>query len=138
MISRHIIVIASVFAGLILSTSLFAQNEAPNPCSDIKTSQQVDECARNDYQAADQLLNDVYKRLMRQIDRDYKANSKLGDDFRSNLKKAQQAWLKYRDANCAVEAFEIEPSTIAHATAVNACLARMSSERTQELGKISK
>ena len=84
------------------------------------------------------MLNDVYKRLMQQIDRDYRSNSKLGDEFRSNIKKAQQAWLKYRDANCAVEAFEVEVGTSAHTTTVNVCLARMSRERTQELANISK
>jgi uncharacterized protein YecT (DUF1311 family) len=111
--------------------------EQPIPaCGNIQTSQQVDECAAEQYKSSDQVLNEVYKQLMRKIDLDYKAVPKLGEEYRSAVKRAQQAWLKFRDASCAVEAFEIESGSAAHTTTVNGCLARMSTERTRELKQL--
>ncbi|WP_081001573.1 DUF1311 domain-containing protein [Pseudomonas chlororaphis] len=46
--------------------------------------------------------------------------------------------MKYRDANCELEAFEVEVGRPAHITIVNNCVARMSEECTAYLNGVMK
>lgn len=115
-----------------------ADTTASNPCADVQTSQQVNECAAKRYELADHDLNDTYKQFMHKIDKDYKAMPKLGIKYRSAIKRAQQAWIKYRDTNCSALAFETETGSLAETSTLNDCLARMTSERTNELKNLLK
>lgn len=49
--------------------------------------------------------------------------------------ESQRAWLKLRDTNCTLEAFEVEVGQPAYVTTVNNCIARMSLERSIYLDK---
>ena len=81
------------------------------------------DCAGKEYQKTDAELNAVYKQLMASLsDREHQAS----------LRAAQQAWLKYRDANCEFEAFENRGGTI-YPLVYTSCLAAVTRARTKEL-----
>jgi len=109
---------------LIVSVNSSAQGQQDkSPCDNAQTTIEMGECAGREYQKADAELNSVYRQLM----------SSLSDrESESALKTAQQAWLKYRDANCEFETFDSRGGTI-HPVAYSFCLAHMTSTRTKEL-----
>jgi uncharacterized protein YecT (DUF1311 family) len=82
----------------------------------------MNQCAGKDYQSADAVLNQVYPRLVAKLDNDEKAQ----------LKEAQTAWLKYRDANCEFVADQFKGGTMRPMIYAN-CLADMTRKRTIEL-----
>jgi uncharacterized protein YecT (DUF1311 family) len=103
------------------------------PCIDVEISQQVYECIVAKYKAADSVLNETYKQVMAKIAADHKETPKLGEDFKLAVKKAQQAWIKFMESNCAAEAFDIDPGTSAYATAISGCRSDMTIQRIKEL-----
>ena len=104
-------------------------------CGETSASQQVDVCAKLAKDSADADLNSSYKKLLDRVKTQYQADRNIGDSFIAKLKESQRAWLKLRDANCALEAFEIEVGQPAYVTTVNNCIAKMSLERTSYLDK---
>jgi uncharacterized protein YecT (DUF1311 family) len=107
-----------------MATNAVAQNpQTPDPCDNAETTVEMRDCAGKEYKAADAELNTVYKQLM----------ASLSDHpYEAALKTAQQAWLKYRDANCEFEAFDNRGGTI-YPVVYNSCLAVMTRARTKEL-----
>lgn len=59
-------------------------------CNPDGNQAELNQCALDDYQAADKQLNDTWKKLMLKFKNDKTASSKL--------KIAQKAWLAFRDA----------------------------------------
>ncbi|HEV2863148.1 MAG TPA: lysozyme inhibitor LprI family protein [Pyrinomonadaceae bacterium] len=93
-----------------------------HPCEGHGSQAEATACAGKEYRAADAELNRVYKQLM----------SKLDAGEQDFLKKAETAWIKYRDAQC-----EYEDSFYAGGTMrpmITAfCMARVTKARTAEL-----
>ena len=91
-------------------------------CEERSSQAEASGCAYREYQAADAELNTVYRRLA----------SKLDAGALEFLKKAENAWLKYRDSNC-----EYEDSFYLGGTMrpmINSlCMARVTKARTAEL-----
>lgn len=116
---------ATVFLLLLLLATgyTFGQGtKKPDPCANAQTQAEMNNCAGKEYQAADAVLNQVYRKLV----------SMLDDEEKAQLKEAQTAWLKYRDANCDFVADQYKGGTMrpmAHAT----CLADVTKNRTTEL-----
>ena len=98
------------------------QKQPPARCGDAATQYEANQCANKEYLAADAELNKVYKQL----------TEKLDDAQRARLKDAETAWLKYRDSNCEYESSFYLGGSIRPAIH-SFCLARMTSERTDEL-----
>ncbi|WP_088236271.1 lysozyme inhibitor LprI family protein [Pseudomonas viridiflava] len=105
-------------------------------CINSGTSQEVDACAKAEKNTADARLNDSYKKLIARAQRQYRSDARLGDEFKAKLKESQRAWLKLRDTNCPLEAFEIEVGQAAYLTTINNCVAGMSLERAAYLDKV--
>ncbi|WP_458378815.1 lysozyme inhibitor LprI family protein [Pseudomonas chlororaphis] len=59
-----------------------------------------------------------------------------GEKFIAKLKESQRSWIKLRDTDCPLEAFEIEVGKPAYETTISNCIARMSLERSVYLDKI--
>lgn len=92
------------------------------PCANAGSQADMNDCAGREYKAADTTLNQVYRQLV----------SLLDDEEKLQLKEAQTAWLKYRDANCEFVGGQYKGGTMrpmVHAM----CLADMTSSRTGEL-----
>ncbi|WP_440974892.1 lysozyme inhibitor LprI family protein [Pseudomonas koreensis] len=109
---------------------------AQDDCSHVASSLEMVPCSEAAKKAADAQLNVSYKQLMARLESDYRADPALGAEYAAKVKESQRAWLKLRDANCPLEAFEIETGMPAHVFAVNSCIARMSRERSAYLDKI--
>jgi len=92
------------------------------PCSKAQTQAEMNICAGREYQAADAELNQVYRKLV----------AMLNDEEKSQLKGAQNAWLKYRDANCEFVADQYKGGSI-RPMIDGLCLAGVTRNRTAEL-----
>ena len=91
-------------------------------CADAQSQAEMTICWGNQYKAADAKLNQVYRQF----------TAKLDDEEKTQLKTAQTAWLKYRDANCEFVADQYKGGTIRPMIAA-ICLADVTDNRTREL-----
>lgn len=108
-----------------------------NPCEKIEASQQIAQCAEYKKDQSDKHLNSAYKATLDRIKHQYEQSPTLADQYISLLRGAQRKWIKLRDADCKLEAFEIEETTEAHQTTINNCISRMSENRANYLKNIA-
>lgn len=127
-----LICMLGTFALLPVSAA-FAQDD----CSEISSSSQVVPCSEVAKNTADSQLNMSYHQLMARLESQYSVDPKLGAEYSAQVKESQRAWIKLRDTNCAVEAFEIEVGKPAYVAVVNNCIAKMSRERSAYLDGIA-
>jgi len=85
---------------------------------------QMQELHSNEYKRVDKLLNQIYK----------KAIKNFGSDKReiNNLKKAQRFWIKYKEAECYTQAHPYRDGT-GELTMVLPCLIELTQIRTKIL-----
>ncbi|MEA3011732.1 MAG: hypothetical protein QOD42_277 [Sphingomonadales bacterium] len=102
-------------------------------CALVTTQMELTACAQQDFERADAELNRLWREIIegaRETDRT-PGNGRTAEDNRSEaaiLRRAQRAWLAYRDAQCEYEGLgnrggSLEPMD------VNLCLARLTRER---------
>ncbi len=118
--------IALLFAGFslgFLTLPTLAETE-PN-CKDPQTQVEMTMCAGRAAKSSDRELNQMY----RQVRAKYKGTSQ--DD---RLVTAQLAWMKFRDAECAVSAGRYEGGTMAP-MAYAGCVDRLTQQRTKDLAR---
>lgn len=124
-------------AVLVFSVSFaFAQNgELDVDCANQITQLDMNVCAARDYEAADTELNAVYRKAMdavREMDEQVKD---LGDHYVGAveaLKRAQRAWIGYRDGQCELAGFEARGGSM-EPMLISSCLADLTTKRTVEL-----
>lgn len=108
---------------LIFSVTLLGQNQGKkDPCADAQSQAEMNMCWGKEYKAADAKLNKTYQDFM----------SKLDESEKIQLKNAQLAWLKYRDANCDFVADQYKGGTMRPMIAA-ICLADVTNTRVNEL-----
>jgi uncharacterized protein YecT (DUF1311 family) len=105
-----------------LCATFFAQNQTKDPCADAQSQAEMNMCWGKEYKAADARLNEAYRQFM----------TKLNDEEKAQLKKAQLAWITYRDANCDFVADQYKGGTMRPMIAA-ICLADVTNNRTTEL-----
>ena len=91
-----------VFAGAVLAC-LLIQDAFAIDCANAVTTIDMKECASADLQKADKALNATYRKLMAKLD------DKISKE---KLKKAQKAWIAFRDANAEFGADEVRGGTM--------------------------
>ena len=110
----------------ICCASFAQQQRKQDPCETAEqTGVTVDlvNCSSKKLAEADANLNKTYRELI----------GKLGDKkWELNLRSAQQAWIKYRDANCGFVS-ELSGGGSSSTFEYNFCLADMTTARTKEL-----
>ena len=114
----------TVFALLFLMAGAYAfgQGKKTEPCADAQTQADMNICCGNQYKSADTQLNKTYQQLAALLEADEKAQ----------LKNAETAWIKYRDANCDFVADQYKGGTI-RPMIYAICLADVTNNRTTEL-----
>jgi len=117
-----------LFLSLIVFVSFgtYAQQRKQDPCEKANESGvTVDlvECSQKTLAEADAELNKVYRQLIARMS---------NRQWEAKLRTAQQAWIKYRDANCDYES-EFSGGGSASTFEYNFCLADMTSTRTKQL-----
>ena len=108
--------------GLMLVGAALAQDQKKDPCAEAQTQTDMNICWGKEYKAADAQLNAAYREF----------TSKLSPEETAQLKAAQLAWIKFRDANCEFVASQYKGGTIRPMIAAM-CLADVTSARTSEL-----
>lgn len=95
-----------------------------DPCANPQTTAEMRDCAGREYKQADDELNKVYRQLMARIGND--------EGRKTALRTAQQAWIKYRDANCDFASYLTRGGTIEPVVRYN-CMTGMTVSRMKEL-----
>ncbi|MCU0947921.1 MAG: lysozyme inhibitor LprI family protein [Porphyrobacter sp.] len=124
-----------------LALALLMQAAAPpDPawnCADPQFQQEMNWCAGQDYEAADQELNAqwaITRAAMTARDADWaplrSADKRPG--WSASLLAAQRGWLRYRDAHCALEGYEARGGSL-EPLLVLTCKAQATRARTAEL-----
>lgn len=93
-----------------------------NRCS-IGGQQQMNACLASEYSIVDKRLNEKYKRLIRSLEDD------------STLKKAQLAWLQFRDLECDYSNSGIGREGSLYSFAQSACLIDLTEKRNRDLDR---
>lgn len=107
-------------AVLLLSASALADE-----CASLSTQTEMSSCAAQQYQAADKTLNQTYQTALKQA----------AAPQRDLLKKAQQAWIALRDADCTLIGSGTEGGSI-QPMIVNQCLTEKTNEREAWLASL--
>ena len=107
---------------LLAAGSASGQGTKKAPCSDANTQAEMNICAGKEYKTADASLNRVYQQLVAMLDTAEK----------DQLKEAQTAWIKYRDANCDFVGDQYKGGSI-RPMIYGLCLADVTRNRTTEL-----
>lgn len=114
--------LALALFALSCSFALAQERKQKDPCVDAQSQAEMNICWGNEYKAADARLNQVYRQFV----------AKLDDEEKAQLRNAQTAWLKYRDANCEFVADQYKGGSIRPMIAA-ICLADVTDNRTTEL-----
>lgn len=118
-------------ASLILFASAGCGDDAPpvskpeaiaEDCADAATQADMNACAAEQYRAADDELNRVYRVVTRS----------LPEERVESIRAAQRNWIPFRDSKCESEAADVEGGSL-YPTVLNACLADLTRQRTAEL-----
>src|SRR5258705_3971329 len=97
-----------------------------DPCKDPSTSNGMAECTRQNWKAADQVLN-----------KEYQARLQRSDETGKNLlRKAQRAWVSFRDAQCALEE-DVERGGHIAPTIYFQCMERTTNARIKQLRAVA-
>lgn len=95
---------------------------AANKCASIAANDQLTECLAEEFSKEDAALNKAYNDL----------KVRLGDDEKELLKKAQLAWLSYRDKDCEFQALAVAGGQAYQPTYIS-CQTDKTLRRTKEL-----
>jgi len=114
----------SLLIALVMTAGFVAGQgrKKPEPCADAQSQAEMNNCWGNEYKKADAQLNQTYQQLA----------AMLEDEDKTELKAAENAWIKYRDALCDFVADQYKGGSIRpmiHAI----CLGDVTSNRTTEL-----
>ena|SRR6201989_204336 len=92
------------------------------PCESRGSQAEANDCAYQEYKAADAELNKVYGQLAGVLDAEDKAS----------LKESELAWIKYRDSTCTFESSQYKGGTM-RGMIEAFCLTRVTKARTADL-----
>jgi uncharacterized protein YecT (DUF1311 family) len=113
----------------LLGASAAAQG---NDCAKAVTQLELNQCAYDDWQAADADLNTAYQAAMRMAkDRD-RDLPKGETGWSEALRDAQRAWITFRDKACEAEGYAMHGGS-AEPLLVYGCLHSLTEERARQL-----
>ncbi|EPL7510778.1 lysozyme inhibitor LprI family protein [Klebsiella aerogenes] len=111
---------------LIAAAALLASGAAwADDCSNANTQTEMNQCAAAQYQAADKKLNETWQRALK----------RASGQQQELLKKAQQAWISLRDADCAFLASGAEGGSM-QPMLISQCMTDKSVEREAFLASL--
>jgi len=123
-----------------MATAAYAQDAETVDCDNAQTQMDMNTCAEQDFEKADAALNKAYKKAMTaQKAIDAQVQEDLGADSVgavAALKKAQRAWIDYRDGQCEGEGFQAHGGSM-EPMLVMGCKASLSNSRAKELKELA-
>lgn len=108
-----------------------------DPCERIEASPQVAKCARYKKEQSDLRLNVSYRETLGRIKYQYANAPSLAEQYIFLLRRAQREWVELRDADCKLEAFQIEESAEAYQVTIDNCISRLSDDRASYLNRVA-
>jgi uncharacterized protein YecT (DUF1311 family) len=105
-----------------IALSISVSGQKTKPCATTQTQAEMNICWGNEYKKADAKLNQTYQQLAAMLD----------DEQKTQLKNAENAWIKYKDADCEFAADQYKGGSIRPMIAA-ICLADVTNNRTTEL-----
>ncbi|MGL6313457.1 lysozyme inhibitor LprI family protein [Vibrio sp. WXL103] len=102
-------------------------------CYNATITPEFDDCVRKALTNSQNKLDTTMALQIKSITRSYNAAPDLGKDLVSLVEKSHRSWLEYRELNCAIKSFEIEPETPTHSTSMKICKIEMNSVREQQI-----
>ncbi len=124
------IVAAAALLAVLTGPQAWAQ--ADIDCENAQTQFEMNMCAAQDYQAADDELNAIWKEARARADELDAQFDKEMQGAAAALIGAQRAWINYRDSNCELAGWEAHGGSM-EPMVISACLAEMTRARTREL-----
>lgn len=119
-------------------TAAFAQEDTPVDCANAMTQADMNQCAYLDFEKADKELNRVYKQaLAAQVEADKEA-AEMNEAYVGAvkaLKKAQRAWIDYRDGHCDGVGYEAVGGSM-QPMLIEGCRTQLTQARTKELKEL--
>ncbi|MGR7571707.1 lysozyme inhibitor LprI family protein [Klebsiella aerogenes] len=110
----------------IAAAALLASGAAwADDCSNANTQTEMNQCAAAQYQAADKKLNETWQQALK----------RASGQQQELLKKAQQAWISLRDADCAFLASGAEGGSM-QPMLISQCMTDKSVEREAFLASL--
>lgn len=123
-------------AGVLVGACIaWAQDDPEVDCNNPVTQMDMNVCSDKDYEDADTDLNSAYKAAMTAMKQMDKELSDIAESYVGAvdaLKKAQRAWIDYRDGQCELDGFQARGGSM-EPMLVSGCLAEMTRKRTDEL-----
>lgn len=121
--------IRPIFALCLMSLPAAAQDL---DCANAMAQMELNECAFDDWDAADAELNLAYKEAMAMM-KQWDANVPVDERGAAEaLKTAQRAWITFRDNACAAEGYAMKGGS-AEPLLVYGCMRVLTEERTAHL-----
>jgi uncharacterized protein YecT (DUF1311 family) len=122
-----------------LSVAQSSAQDAPEvDCENAMAQQDMNYCAEMDFRKSDAELNRVYKKAIKSARDADKSASEMGPDYVGAvdaLKKAQRAWIDYRDGHCTGVGFEARGGSM-EPMLVSGCKDQLTQSRTKELQEL--
>ena len=118
--------------------ALAAATTAQTKCDDMQTQSQMTYCAGLEYRRADAAMNRQWIKTvaaMKTLDREFTSNFDKRAGYFAALLEAQRTWLKYRDAHCISEGYQMRGGS-GEPMLVNLCLASLTEDRTKQLHQL--
>lgn len=115
-----------------------AQEDPPLDCANAMSQNDMNQCAYLDFEKADKELNIVYKQAMKSAEATDKDAAEMGPDYVGAvkaLKKAQRAWIDYRDGHCDGMGFQATGGSM-QPMLIEGCKAGLTTNRTKELREL--
>ena len=101
-------------------------------CANAMAQADLNQCAYQDWEAADAALNDAYQEAMALL-QDWDANLPEEEQGGAEaLKEAQRAWITFRDKACEAEGYAMKGGS-AEPLLVYGCMRLLTEERTNHL-----
>ena len=108
---------------------------AGSDCTSPQTNMEMIDCAGRDFSAADKALNEAYGAVMTKLKAMDKEQPDLG--LVDALRKAQRAWIAFRDGQCAWEAGFFNGGSM-QPLIRQSCLTELTQARTGQLRQTMK
>ncbi|MDH6265716.1 uncharacterized protein YecT (DUF1311 family) [Rhizobium sp. SG_E_25_P2] len=105
-------------------------------CDDVVSQMEANECIGDEYGKADAALNAAYKKALAFTQKNDKESPVEGEPTETEtLKKAQRAWIQFRDAHCAGMGFKARGGTLEPYENIR-CQLLLTKERSAQLKEL--
>jgi uncharacterized protein YecT (DUF1311 family) len=101
-------------------------------CENQITQLDMNMCSYQEWEAADAVLNETYADTLATVQARDGEYAPEGPSEEDRLRRAQRAWVAFRDANCDVAGYQMRGGS-AEPLLINICLRQMTEDRIAEL-----